>query len=115
MFYIFIFILGLIIGSFLNVVILRLKNGKSIVKSRSHCPNCNHVLEARDLWPLISFVLSHGKCRYCKDKISWQYPIIELSTGLLFVLATYNIIGNLGFDFLFYNTNVVFSWLRDFP
>lgn len=113
MFYLLIFIFGLIIGSFLNVVILRLRSGESIAKSRSKCPHCGHQLTARDLWPLLSFISSWGRCRYCNKKISWQYPAVELFTGLLFVLATYNIIGNLGFDFLFYNYLVLLSWLRD--
>jgi leader peptidase (prepilin peptidase)/N-methyltransferase len=113
MFYIFVFILGLIFGSFLNVVILRLNSGDRIVKSRSKCPHCSHRLSARDLWPLVSFILSLGRCRYCKAKISIQYPAVEFITGLLFVLVTYNIIGNLGPQYLFYNTNVLLFWIRD--
>ncbi|MEK7072325.1 MAG: prepilin peptidase [Patescibacteria group bacterium] len=113
MFYILIFILGTIIGSFLNVVIIRIHNGGNIAKSRSSCPHCHHVLRPIDLIPLLSFIAQGGKCRYCHKKISWQYPLVELSTGLLFVLITYNIIGTLGFDNLFYNSSIFLIWLRN--
>lgn len=86
MLYILFFIFGLIVGSFCNVVILRLKSGESFVGGRSHCPTCRHQLMWYDNMPLLSFVLLHGKCRYCDKKISWQYPLVELSTGLLFAL-----------------------------
>ena len=85
MFLIFIFILGLIIGSFLNVVICRLETKESIFFARSKCPQCGAVLKWHDLIPVISFLIQKGKCQYCKKKISWQYPIIEIATGLLFV------------------------------
>lgn len=79
------FILGLIVGSFCNVVILRLKSEESFVRGRSHCPTCKHQLMWYDNVPLVSFLFLRGKCRYCQIKISWQYPFVELSTGLLFV------------------------------
>lgn len=82
-----IFVLGLCLGSFLNVVIYRLKSQEPILFSRSHCPKCQHVLTWFDLIPLLSFVLPKGKCRYCGQRISWQYPLVELSTGLAFVLV----------------------------
>jgi len=113
MFYLFIFIFGTIIGSFLNVVILRLHNGGNLVKSRSQCPHCRHILMPIDLIPLISFIIQSGKCRYCQTKISWQYPLVELITGLLFVFVTYNIIGTLGFDNLFYSQVIFLVWLRN--
>ena len=84
--YIFIFILGTVIGSFLNVVILRLKNKKSVFKKPSHCPFCKKKLKWHELIPIISFVLQKGRCRKCKKKISWQYPLVEFFTGLVFVL-----------------------------
>ena len=84
-FYILIFILGLIAGSFLNVVICRLKNGEKIVRSRSHCPHCKKKLNWYELIPLISFIIQLGKCRKCKQAISWQYPLVEFFTGLLFL------------------------------
>lgn len=84
--HIFIFIIGLCAGSFLNVVIHRLKTGEKIVKSRSHCPRCGHTLGFLDLIPVLSFLFLGGKCRYCRDKISCQYPLVELATGMVFVL-----------------------------
>ena len=113
-FYLFVFILGACIGSFLNVVILRTHSQEKIAKSRSRCPYCKHDLGINDLIPIFSFVAQQAKCRYCKKKISWQYPVVELITGFLFVLATYNIIGGLGFEYLFYNSSVWLGWLRDF-
>lgn len=113
MFFVFIFILGLIIGSFLNVVILRLHEKKKFAWSRSRCPYCKHDLKFSDLIPVLSFMFLSGKCRHCEKKISWQYPIVELVTGLLFVLATYNVVGYLGFEILLYNSTVLLSWLRD--
>jgi len=88
-FYIFIFVFGLCVGSFLNTVIYRLKTGESILFLRSHCPSCKHTLGFFDLIPLFSFIFLGGRCRYCKKKISWQYPMVELATGILFVLFSY--------------------------
>jgi prepilin signal peptidase PulO-like enzyme (type II secretory pathway) len=85
--YFFVAIFGLVIGSFLNVIILRLHSGESSAKGRSHCPCCRHDLESWDLVPVLSFIWLHGKCRYCQTKISWQYPLVELSVAFLFVLA----------------------------
>ncbi|MDO8601418.1 MAG: prepilin peptidase [bacterium] len=82
----FIFIFGLIAGSFLNSVIYRLEQGQSFIKGRSFCPHCKHQLAWQDLIPLFSFLILKGKCRYCRQKISWQYPLVELTAGLLFVL-----------------------------
>lgn len=78
------FIIGLIVGSFLNVVICRLKTQESIITKRSYCPYCKKKLAWHELIPLMSFVLQKGKCRKCKKKISWQYPLVELATGILF-------------------------------
>lgn len=85
-----IFIFGLIIGSFLNAVIYRLYVKESFLFTRSHCPHCNHELAAKDLVPLFSFLALQGKCRYCHKPISWQYPLVELLTAILFV-AAYNL------------------------
>ena len=82
---IFSFILGLIVGSFLNAVIYRLHKGKSL-GGFSACVHCKHRLAAIDLVPIISFFALRRRCRYCKAKISWQYPIVELSTGIIFAL-----------------------------
>ncbi|CAG37746.1 prepilin peptidase [Desulfotalea psychrophila] len=77
-------LLGAIIGSFLNVVILRLpEENSSIAYPASHCPKCNHPLSWYENIPLLSFLILGGKCRSCKEHISWQYPLIEASMALL--------------------------------
>lgn len=81
------FILGALLGSFYNVVGYRLPKGESIVTPPSHCPNCNHRLGALELIPILSFIIQGGKCRNCKQKISWFYPVFEAFCGLLFVLS----------------------------
>jgi len=86
-FYVFIFILGLVVGSFLNVVIFRLKKGQSIFKKRSHCLFCKRQLTWRELFPIFSFIFQKRKCLGCGKKISWQYPLVEFFTGLLFLLG----------------------------
>ncbi|MEJ5250414.1 MAG: prepilin peptidase [Chthonomonadetes bacterium] len=80
-----VFIYGAVVGSFLNVLIYRLPRGLSIVKPRSHCPNCKTELGVKDLVPLLSFLWQRGKCRYCGARISWRYFWVELATGLLFL------------------------------
>ncbi|MBI4459514.1 MAG: prepilin peptidase [Acidobacteria bacterium] len=82
---IFIFLFGLIIGSFLNVCILRLPRHESVVSPRSRCPRCHHPIAAYDNIPLLSYLLLGGKCRYCQAAISPLYFLVELATGLLFV------------------------------
>ncbi len=89
----FIFILGTIIGSFLNVLIYRIPLKLDFVKGHSFCPHCHHDLKALDLFPVFSYLFLGGKCRYCKVKISPRYPLIELLTGVLFTL-TYLRFGN---------------------
>lgn len=81
------FIIGLIFGSFFQVVALRLPRGESIVKPASHCEACNERLKWYDLIPIISYIIQGGKCRYCKKHISIKYPIFELLTGLSFCLC----------------------------
>ena len=78
------FVLGLIIGSFLNVLILRHRKKKTAVDGRSECPACKSVLNWYELVPVLSWILQRGKCRTCKERVSCQYPLVELSTGLLF-------------------------------
>ena len=82
----YLFIFGLVVGSFLNCIIYRLEQGKSFLKGRSFCPNCQRQLSWQDLIPVFSFLILGGKCRYCQQKISFQYPLVELATGSLFVL-----------------------------
>ena len=85
----FVFIFGLVIGSFLNAIIYRIKVKKSVWRGRSICPECKKKLKFWDLIPVLSFLFLHGRCRYCHKKISWQYPIVELLTGIVFVLVFY--------------------------
>ena len=79
------FVLGLCVGSFLNCAIYRIESQKSL-KGRSFCPHCKHTLHWWDLFPVFSFLFLQGKCLYCKAKISWQYPAVEIATGLVFLL-----------------------------
>lgn len=102
----YIFILGLLIGSFLNVCIYRIPRGESIVFPASHCTRCGNKIKWYDLIPVISYIFLKGKCRDCKDKISLRYPFIELITGAIF-LALY-IEYNLSFTFFRYIILVTF-------
>lgn len=81
------FLLGLIFGSFYNVVGYRVPKGESILFPSSHCPKCNHFLTPIELIPIFSYFLQGGKCKKCKQKISAFYPIFEFACGLLFSLA----------------------------
>ena len=85
----FLFSLGTIIGSFLNVCIYRLPQGKSIISPGSHCPYCNTPIRWYENIPILSFIFLKGRCRYCKKPISWQYPLVEFMTGL-FTLIVYH-------------------------
>jgi len=84
-FYILIFIFGTIVGSFLNVLVLRYNTGVSVVKGRSFCFSCGKKLGPLELVPVFSFLFQGGKCKGCDSKISWQYPVVETLTGILFV------------------------------
>lgn len=79
--------LGLIVGSFLNVVIYRVPRHRSIVRPRSACPRCNQPITARDNIPVISWIVLRGKCRHCGESIAARYPLVELATALLFAGA----------------------------
>jgi len=104
------FIIGSCIGSFINVIVYRLPNNFSIVKPRSFCPECKSKLTWRENVPLISWLIQRGRCRNCNTSISIRYPLIELLTGILFVVfrnsspSLYSYSSNLFFD-------VFFSWL----
>ncbi len=86
-------IFGLVIGSFLNVCIVRLPRGRSIAKPPSHCPRCKESIRFYDNIPIISFLMLRGRCRRCGEPISWRYPAVELMNGLFSVW----IIRELGF------------------
>ena len=107
-FYTTYFVFGLVFGSFANVLILRIPAEKSIVP-RSQCPKCGMAITWKDNIPVLSWIFLLGKCRNCKTRISFRYPLIELLCGLLFVLAYYrfgieNSLGMtyFGFEFLIF-------------
>jgi leader peptidase (prepilin peptidase)/N-methyltransferase len=81
------FFYGLLLGSFFNVVGLRVPKGESIVKPRSHCPSCKRTLTAWELIPVVSYVIQSGKCRGCGSRISSLYPLMELATAVLFTIS----------------------------
>lgn len=87
---VFLFVIyGLVIGSFCNVLIYRLYTGEGVVKKRSHCPKCKKTIAWRDNIPVMGFIFLRGKCRNCKSKISLQYPLVELLTGVMFGFVGY--------------------------
>ena len=82
------FIAGLGIGSFLNVCVYRLPRDLSVAKpARSFCPECEKTIAWYDNIPLLSFLILRGRCRQCSARISWRYPILELATGIVFLLC----------------------------
>jgi leader peptidase (prepilin peptidase) / N-methyltransferase len=85
----FSFLFGASMGSFLNVCIVRIPQGESIVAPRSHCPRCGHLIRWYDNIPLLSFFILGGRCRDCRGKISRQYPWVEFLTGLLAVACAW--------------------------
>jgi len=119
------FLLGLIVGSFLNCIIYRLKDNKnlasrepcppseskSFLKGRSFCPKCKHSLSWYELIPIFSFIIQGGKCRHCGKKISLQYPLVELATGVLFVFIFLNLGEILKSELTdFYFLNLIYYW-----
>ena len=82
---VFIFILGLVIGSFLNVVLWRLSQNESFLKGRSYCPHCRKKIFWYDNIPILSYLILQGRCRQCHKNISLQYPLIELVSGIIFL------------------------------
>ena len=78
-------VLGLIVGSYLNVLIYRLPLGISTVFPRSRCPHCGTAIRAYDNVPVLSFLLLRGRCRRCGARISWRYPAVEAATAALFL------------------------------
>lgn len=104
-FSIFAFLIGLIIGSFLNCLIWRLYKEETIT-GRSYCPNCRKKISWYDNIPVLSFILLKAKCRHCRKKISWQYPVVELTTAILFLLSFLNSLNE--YDF---TLSLAKSWL----
>ncbi len=97
---IFIFIFGSIVGSFLNVCIYRMPLNESIVKPRSHCPHCKTPIFWYDNIPFISYLVLKGRCRFCKQKISFRYFLVEFITASIFLIFYLRF--GLTFDFIFY-------------
>lgn len=85
--YVFVFIMGIMFGSFLNVLIYRIPKGEEFVKTSSHCMSCGHKLAWYDNIPLFSWISLKGRCRYCKEQISKQYPVIEALNGLVWLFV----------------------------
>lgn len=88
-FYVIIFIIGSLFGSFYTLATYRIPKRQDIVYTHSYCPNCNHKLGLFDLFPIFSYIFLGGKCRYCKEKIKPRYLILEVLSGGLFVLLAY--------------------------
>ncbi|MBO0900371.1 prepilin peptidase [Cellulomonas sp. zg-ZUI222] len=86
-------LLGLAIGSFLNVVVWRVPRDESVVRPASACPSCGHAIRARDNVPVVSWLLLRARCRDCGEPISVRYPAVELATCVLFVLGTWWLLG----------------------
>jgi leader peptidase (prepilin peptidase)/N-methyltransferase len=82
-------LMGLAIGSFLNVVVYRVPRGESVVHPRSRCPNCQTPIAWYDNLPVLSWLLLRGRCRACHEPISARYPLIELATGAVFALGAF--------------------------
>lgn len=99
-YYIFSFLFGTVIGSFLNVLMFRIPRGISIVKPNSFCPCCKKPIKWYENIPLISYILLKGKCSACRKQISIRYPIVELVTGCVFLYLFIQY--NLGLEFFFY-------------
>jgi prepilin signal peptidase PulO-like enzyme (type II secretory pathway) len=81
------FLIGLVLGSFVNAAVWRIKNKKDLILGRSECVHCHHILAWYDLIPLVSWIALRGKCRYCRKPISWQYPLVELGLAAYFVAS----------------------------
>ena len=89
--------IGLFVGSFLNVLALRSLANESLISPFSHCRKCKHRLGILDLVPILSYALLGGRCRYCKEKISWHYPVVEAATAGLFAVIVHHF-ADLSFD-----------------
>ena len=109
-YYFQVFLIGICIGSFLNVIVYRFQNNLSIIKPRSFCPKCKNKLTWKENIPLISWIIQKGKCLNCNTSISIRYPLIELITGILFLIfldsspSLYSSSTNLFF-------NLIYSWI----
>ncbi|AIQ97340.1 A24 family peptidase [Prochlorococcus sp. MIT 0801] len=110
----FVLILGACVGSFLNVVILRLPKLEPYILKRSYCPKCGEKLSFFDLFPILSWLFLRFKCRYCNLSIPFRYPLIEIITSFLFLLCFYdrNFYNNLSYElFLLVSSWILVSYL----
>ena len=98
------FIIGICIGSFLNVVVYRFQNNFSIIKPRSFCPKCKTKLSLRENIPLVSYLIQKGKCIHCSENIPFRYPLIEFLTGIIFIISI-----NSSPSFFISNSNLFFN------
>ena len=117
--YLILFIFGLAMGSFLNVVSLRYQPAqkildKKIIGGRSHCPICLKTLDWYELIPIFSFFLQRGKCRSCGHKISFQYPLVEILSGLIFVFVPLSLLSSFISHWSFNQWLIVIVWLLIF-
>jgi len=112
-FYLSLFIFWTLFWSFASVLIYRLKSGESwIMNGRSHCPKCNNTLQALELIPIFSWIKNLWKCHYCKEKVSSIYPLLEISTWILFALIWYFLIDyNLIYNLNFIEISKLLFWL----
>ena len=108
-FLIYSFIIGISIGSFINVILWRLPRKESIISPRSYCPKCQNQITWKDNIPIISWIILDGKCRFCSQKISLRYPIIELITGIAFVISTFS--NSLFFPNFPYIIHIISNWV----
>jgi prepilin signal peptidase PulO-like enzyme (type II secretory pathway) len=109
----FLFIIGLAFGSFLSVAIHRIHSRKKgLVGGRSACPRCGHVLGVAELVPLLSYFWQAGRCRHCGQSIGWHYPVLELSTGMMFVAVAVSGLTPLPLT-LFYGLVLIFIFFYD--
>lgn len=87
--YIIFFIMGITFGSFYTLAVYRIPQGQDITHTHSYCPNCNHKLNILDLIPILSYIFLGGKCRYCNKKIRPRYLILEIMSGLAFIIVAF--------------------------
>ena len=96
------FLFGLVVGSFLNVCIYRIPRRKSIVVPSSRCPSCNNPVQPRDNIPILSFILLKGRCRFCRERISFKYPFVEFLNAILYVIILWRFGPQLSWSLLIY-------------
>ncbi len=111
--YLFVFVSGLLIGSFLNVCIYRLPRGESVVTPASSCPSCGSAIRPWDNIPLVSYVILRGRCRHCGGRISPRYPLVELLNGLFYlvVLWRFGLSLNSLFYMVYFSTLIVITFI----